>query len=279
MSFKQAICITLKLVSCLFFLASPLVLAEESKTVKVFFLGGQSNMLGKGGETKELPPYYQLPHSKIKIWVAKTKKWKPLAPEGRSFGPEISFGHAMAKAFPNDDIRLVKYAANGTALYNDWAPTQGAQYVSFMRTMRGALNNLRSKNTEVEVAGMLWLQGESDAQEMKGGEYKKNLLAFIKHMRLEFYNWKMPFVIARVRNFYGRGIQAQMVREAQVEVANETEYVAWFDTDDSGKLIKGGHYTSDGLIKIGKNFSAKYIYMINTAKKDNCEDAFRHCDG
>jgi hypothetical protein len=124
-----------------------------------------------------------------------------------------------------------------------------------MRAMTAALRDRSSKNIEVEIAGMLWLQGESDAQEMKGEDYKKNLLAFIKHMRTEFYNWKMPFVIARVRDFYGRGVQAQMVRDAQVEVANETEYVTWFDTDDCGQLIKGGHYTSDGLIKIGKKFA------------------------
>lgn len=279
MNSKLAICRVLMLASIVIFLVSPSVSAESGKTVKVFFLGGQSNMLGKGGKTTDLPFYYKYPLPTVQIWGVKTKQWKPLSPEGRSFGPELSFGHAISKAFPNDDIRLVKYAANGTALYNDWAPTKGAQYVSFMGTVMNALGDLRSNNIEFEIAGMLWLQGESDAQEKKGEDYKKNLLAFIKRMRTEFDKSKMPFVIARVRDFYGKGAQAQMVRDAQVEVADKTESVSWFDTDDCGQLIKGGHYTSAGLIKIGKKFAEQFDDMINTTKKNDCEDAFRHCEG
>ncbi len=65
----------------------------------------------------------------------------------------------------------------------------------------------------------------------------------------------MPFVIARVRNHYGKGIQAKMVRDAQEYVANNNANVEWFDTDDCGSLVKGGHYSSVGLIEIGKRFA------------------------
>lgn len=125
-----------------------------------------------------------------------TKQWTPLAPAGQSFGPELSFGHAMVKTFPDDDIRLVKYAENGTALYNDWAPPTGAQYIAFLDTVKGALTNLATDKVEFDIAGMLWLQGESDALENKGQDYEKNLLAFIKHMRTKFATPKMPFIIA-----------------------------------------------------------------------------------
>ncbi len=71
----------------------------------------------------------------------------------------------------------------------------------------------------------------------------------------------MPFIVARVRDFYGKGAQAKMVRYAQEDVARVTEYVAWFDTDDCGQLVSGGHYASAGLIEIGNRFAEKYYEM------------------
>ncbi len=239
--------------------------SEKSKSIKVFLLAGQSNMVGQGIAEDLKPPYDSAP-PKVKIWQPKTKKWLPLLP-GKNFGPEISFGHAMAKSFPDDDVRLIKYAANGTALYDDWAPSGGQQYKVFMATTKAALADLDSHTTKYSVAGMLWLQGESDAKEEMGKDYKKNLLAFIKHMRTKFKTPQMPFVMARVRNYYGKGPQAMMVRDAQESLANTIKNVACFDTDDCGELINGGHYNSDGLIEIGKRFADRYKEMISEKEK------------
>ncbi len=232
----------------------------KSKTTKVFLLGGQSNMVGAGKGT-DLKPPYSSPLPKIKIWQPKTKEWVPLS-AGTSFGPEVSFGHAMAKAFPDDDIRLVKYAASGTALYNDWAPTNGPEYRAFMATAKDALADLDASKVEYSVAGMLWLQGESDAEEKQGESYEKNLTAFIAHIRSIFNTPEMPFIIARVRDHYGKGAQANMVRDAQESLAKTIKSVFWFDTDDC-TMLNAGHYDSAGLIVIGNRFAESYGKMLN----------------
>jgi len=225
------------------------------KPVKVFLLGGQSNMAGqiyKGG----LKPPYSEAFPEVMIWHYKRGKWMSLAPAHR-VGPEIAFGHAIAKALPDDNIRLVKYAINGTALYKQWAPTTGPMYIGFMKAAKGALADLESKRIPYEIAGMLWLQGESDAVDKKGAEYEKNLSAFIKLMRNEFKTPDMPFIIARVRNFYGKGAQAKMVRKAQQALAKKMKNVAWFDTDDLNPLINGGHYNLQNTIILGNRFAGK----------------------
>ena len=242
--------------------------ADSSKTVKVFLLGGQSNMNGTGSELSDLvPPYNALP-PQIKIWDLTEKAWTnlplmdavfgPPKQTRAAFGPELSFGHAMTEAFPGSDIRLIKYAANGTALYNDWAPGTGSQYKAFMETVKAALNDLSSNGIPYEIVGMLWLQGESDAKEEMGVDYEKNLMAFIEHVRTEFNEPGLPFIIARVRDFYGKGIHADMVREAQAFVAEMDPQAAWFDTDDCGPLVQGGHYGSGGLIEIGLRFAESF---------------------
>ncbi len=50
--------------------------------------------------------------------------------------------------------------------------------------------------------------------------------------------------------------QAKIVRDAQSNVAEATDGVAWFDTDDC-TMVNAGHYDSAGLIEIGKRFAAK----------------------
>lgn len=250
-------------------ISSP-VAAQSKKPVKVFLLGGQSNMAGKG-KSKDLQAPYNEPFKKIKIWGGKKIKWATLSPTVFSyrrgqFGPEVSFGHAIAKAFPDEEIRLVKYALDGTALYNDWSPeVKGRPYKSFMSLSKQALADLDSSKVNYEIAGMLWLQGESDAAENKAEAYEKNLTKFIAHMRTEFITPDMPFIIARVRSHYGgKTGQAKIVRDAQVNIAKADKSVHWFDTDDCS-MLNAGHYNAAGLIEIGKRFAATFQKVASNA--------------
>lgn len=83
-----------------FVLSVSSVTAEETKIIKLFLLGGQSNMVGADKAAKLRPPYNK-PFPKIKIWDPKNKTWAPLSPEvvntGGRFGPEISLGTQLQK--------------------------------------------------------------------------------------------------------------------------------------------------------------------------------------
>jgi hypothetical protein len=174
---------------------------------------------------------------------------------------------------------LIKYAAGGTALYNDWSPSSGPQYTRFMQTARAALANLDKEGVNYEIAGMLWMQGESDAHENKAETYAKNMRNFIIHMREQFKTPGMPFVIARVKNYYGgKTGQAKIVRDAQVSVAKTTEGVEWFDTDDY-PMVNGGHYNGEGLVIMGKDF-AKAILAVEPPRPSTPEQrTFNSADG
>ncbi len=79
--------------------------------VKVFLLGGQSNMVGSG-KPQELSGVHAEPQSDVKFWSGSA--WVDLAPGAGNFGPEIGFGRAMKDALPKEEIYLVKYAARQT---------------------------------------------------------------------------------------------------------------------------------------------------------------------
>ncbi len=230
---------------------------------RVFLLGGQSNMVGRGLSTELVPPY-STAQTDVNYWSFGA--WVPLSPGfgyNGGFGPEVSFGRAIKDALPNDTIYLVKYAVGGTALFNDWKQTTGPQYIGFMDTVNAALANLSASGIDYGISGMLWMQGESDAYEGEAASSETNMDNFIADMRTQFDAPKMPFIIARVRDFYGKGAPADLVRQAQQALAEKMPHVAWFDTDDCGSLINGGHYALPGVIEIGNRFAETYMETVS----------------
>ena len=236
---------------------------------RVFILAGQSNMNGLG-TASELKAPYDKPPAKVKIWDG--KGWKDLGPgvgtNPEYFGPEIAFGHAMREAYPDDPICLIKYAAGGTALYNDWSPEGegGPQYKQFMATVKAALGHLKEANVKYSIEGMMWMQGESDAHEGQGEAYETNLTAFIKHIRSVVKSKKLPFILARIRTHYGSPDNNAKVREAQQQVAEAMDRVAWFDTD-AYKMRDPGHYNTEGQIDLGKDFAASFLAVVRVEDK------------
>lgn len=231
-----------------------LTCSVQAKPVKVFLLAGQSNMRGMGNPADLKAPYTESPGN-VKIWEGKS--WAPLVAKGDHFGPEIAFGHAMAKQMPDVEIRLIKHAVSGTNLHTHWAPTTGVCYLKFMKVAQTALADLDADKVPYEIAGMLWLQGESDAKSPERTDYEKNLTQFIAHMRETFQTPAMPFLIARVKDYYGGKAGAKFVRDAQMKLGKTDKNAAWFDADDC-EMFNEGHYNSAGLIIIGARFAEAF---------------------
>jgi len=130
--------------------------------LKVFLLGGQSNMDGRGA-TSGLPVALQSPQTDVLLYEGGTLG--DLQPGGSQFGPEVTFGRMIADARPGDDFALIKYAVSGTDLYGDWNPASGAAYNSFSNTVTNGLTALTNAGHTYEIVGMLWTQGENDAKD------------------------------------------------------------------------------------------------------------------
>ncbi len=102
------------------------------KKIKVFVMSGQSGMAGFG-RSHELPDALRKGNDRVLMF--EDGKWQPLRPfhvyheslrtkfglTEFSFGPEIAFAHAMAEAWPNETIGIVKQAAGGTGVLS-WHP-------------------------------------------------------------------------------------------------------------------------------------------------------------
>ena len=92
--------------------------SNASRQSKAFILSGQSNMDGHG-PTADMPPELQEPIASVRYYIG--GQWHELQPLIYRVGPEISFGRAMAAAWPDEEIAIIKYAVGGTSLLN-WDP-------------------------------------------------------------------------------------------------------------------------------------------------------------
>jgi hypothetical protein len=242
---------------------------------KVFLLAGQSNMAGVGGypggtingsyvpPEPSIPSPYNVPQPDVKFW--NNNAWTNLQPgfgyQSGEFGPEVTFGYALNNLFPADDIYLVKYAVSGSTLAVNWNPNgTGTGYNAFKAAVNAAMQNLSNAHLSPTIAGMIWMQGESDANNHAYATvYAGNLTNFITKVRSDFSAPDMKFVVGRIDTWaWGAADDCTLVRAAQVTVAGAIGNASWIDTD-SLQRVYTGHYGTQGQVDLGLLFAHEFV--------------------
>ncbi|QNN22013.1 sialate O-acetylesterase [Planctomycetales bacterium ZRK34] len=248
---------------------------NPAKPVKVFFLGGQSNMVGQGAnaDLSTLAPTLNGTQGDVVIWhngddnSNTTSGWVKLAPgQGRSgseFGPELALGRALADAYPDYQIALVKHAVGGTNLDVEWNPNgPGPLYSGFLESVSNALGALDADGLNYDIGGMFWMQGERDSRFTDmAANYQDNLLDLIAAVRSEAGVADLPFVIGRISENLPDATYTEedIVRAAMDAIAAGDDQVGLVDTDSFGLKSDSVHFNSAGQLALGEAFAAQYL--------------------
>ncbi len=114
-----------------------------------------------------------------------------------TFGPELTFGRAVADARPADNIALIKPRGAGNSLALDFDPvTPGPSWVVLVDSVNNALALLDPAVYQPEIVGMIWSAGGRDAQyEDQALAYEENLTNFIQAVRDATGKPNLPFVV------------------------------------------------------------------------------------
>ena len=175
---------------------------ENVGTIKLFYLGGQSNMDGYGFNS-DLPESLNKQFENVWIFhgnsVGDDKEngglgiWETLKPghgvgfssDGNinnlsdRFGVELSFAKRLQELYSNEKIAIIKYSRGGTSIdslaaycFGSWEPdykgiTGINQYDHFLATIRNAMSvkdiDGDGEENRLIPSGIIWMQGESDA--------------------------------------------------------------------------------------------------------------------
>ncbi|MEN8125412.1 MAG: sialate O-acetylesterase [Bacteroidota bacterium] len=194
----------LVLVILILFLIPSIAISQqvEKETIRLFYLGGQSNMEGYG-QNSELHDSFKTEFKNVWIFHGNPTpdekengglgKWDVLKPghgvgfssDGINnklsdrFGIELSFAKKLQELYPNEKIALIKYSRGGSSIDSlaagqfgsweiDYSGTNGInQYDNFLVTIKEALKTKdidgNGKDDLLIPSGIIWMQGESDA--------------------------------------------------------------------------------------------------------------------
>ena len=247
--------------------------AQEAP-LRVFVLAGQSNMYGNGAVRTDLPADLLAPQKDVLVFQDGT--WVPLEPgkaplqAGQTFGPEVTFGRAMAQHF-GGPIGIIKLSPGGTNLAVQWSPEAAKSlYGKLLRSVQDA-----RKSRPIVIAGMLWMQGEADAvHEEMAGAYQKNLTHLIEAARRDFGSPGLPFACGSVNPPpTPRYAYADLVRKAQAGI--DLPGYRMFDCDDLPKGNDHLHYNSRGQRELGERFARALVELLppGQAPKQGSEPA------
>ena len=270
------------------------VLAAD-KPIKTFICAGQSNMVGWGDSTK-LPN--KLRKGNDRVVMFEDGKWQPLRPHEPAFGgqkkagltefhfgPEIAFGQAMAKAWPDETIGIIKCAIGGTSLLAwkpDWTKEdadrvgqgrQGSLYRRLIDKIAAA-----KKARDIEIIGFVWLQGGGDMKKVDvAKEYLDNLKALVAAVRKDTGVADLPFVYGTVRNsdtgfvvpndlsdleprvMEGQYPAAQWVLKAQFDAQKAISHSKMVILRDIERHPQNVHYNTAGQLAVGKLFAEAFL--------------------
>lgn len=291
-------------------LVSPITLfAQKDKdTIRVFYLGGQSNMEGFG-YNKDLPKELNKEFKDIYIFHGNSAVdgdtsgglgyWSVLKPghgigfktDGKTnqysdrFGIELSFAKRMQELYPNDKIALIKYARNGSGIdslaagsFGSWeADFNGKgginQYDHYLTTIKNALKvkdiNNDGKEDVLVPSGILWMQGESDADKTEAIalRYYDNLKRLMDLMRASLLTDDLPVVIGKISDSFNDADgkvwdYGDLVQYAQEKFARTDGNAAIVRTTKFYKYSDKWHYDSAGFIDFGKQFAEELRKLI-----------------
>ena len=268
----------------------------QGKKARVILLGGQSNAAGcssneyleqnvsnekyleyQNGYDNIYINYYVTGRNESNGFVkTSTNQGEP----GGYFGPEVGLSETLNNLYPDEHFFIIKYTWSATSIYLHWnSPSSdgktGEQYRAFIQYINQNIKYLQSKNYDVSIEGLLWMQGESDAYPIEVADsYKNKLSNFIKDVRKKFKNYAsedgIAFIDAYIANNPMYWVYCEKINQAKKEIAESSPLNVVIDTNthnlecDKEPINSPDipHYDSLSELKLGRLFAEQLIQFF-----------------
>jgi hypothetical protein len=225
---------------------------SDKASFRIYLLMGQSNMAGR--DTSELASQTTSPRV---LAMTPEGRWTiakdPIhQKDGRTepgAGPGIPFGLEMIQAAPTVTIGLVPGAVGGSPL---------KRWVKGGDLYRAALAKAKLAAPSGTIAGVLWLQGETDADKQPWADsYGARLSQMFTDLRRDLGRPTLPIVVGQIGDFLPRDKHPYVdtVRAAIKQVAATVPNVGYADAaglEDKGDKL---HYSADAQKQMGARFA------------------------
>ena len=241
---------------------SPQMKSLKKENVWVFIMAGQSNMAGRG----VVEPEDTIPDKRVlsinrngEIIIAK----EPLhfyEPERTGLDCGLSFAKALITKIPDSVSVLIIPTAVGGSSIRQWLGDSAFRNVKLFSNFVSKVEIAKRNGV---IKGILWHQGESDANEINIPLHKQRLHLLFSKFRIVVGNNELPILLGELGSFSGNRDNFNLINKSIHEFAAEdknSSVILTGDLKDKGDQL---HFNSEGLRTMGKRFAEAWLKKFN----------------
>lgn len=224
----------------------------------VFIMAGQSNMAGRGF----VSPQDTLANHRIltvdiqgSLIYAKEPlhRYEPML-TGLDCG--LSFAHELLSRLPDTISVLLLPTAVGGSSVSQWLEDAAHRNVSL-------LSNFFDKVTLGKqygiIKGILWHQGESDANENALPSYQQKLEELMNKFRNSIGDDHLPILIGELGSFSENRLNRNRINHLLQEYAKNDPYARIIETGDLEDKGDKAHFNAQSLRTLGKRYAQVFL--------------------
>ena len=241
--------------------------AQDAPTgLHLFLLVGQSNMAGRGtveAEDSTVVPRVWMLDQQLR-WVPAREPMHFDKPKVVGVGPGRAFGVDVAAAWPTAQVGLIPAAVGGSSI-RSWAP--GAEDApTRTHPYDDAISRAKAALASGRLAGILWLQGETDSNAGGPADYEQRLRDVIANLRRELGAPDVPFLIGQMGRFVEKPWTVHRTRVDSLHqlVARTTTGSAFVPTGGLRHRGDTTHYDTPSVREIGHRYAKVFLAMVPT---------------
>jgi hypothetical protein len=230
----------------------------NKQNVWVFILAGQSNMAGRG----MVEPQDTAPNKRVlsinkndQLIVAK----EPLhfyEPNLTGLDCGYSFGKTMIKNLPDSIAVLIIPTAVGGSYISQWL---GDSLFRNIKLFSNFLAKVEIGKQYGIIKGILWHQGESDANEKNIPHYNARLSVLFTKFRSAIGNDNLPILLGELGSFSKDKEHFGLINKAIHTYSAQDSNTAVISTDDLKDKGDSLHFNSKAQRAMGKRFATAYL--------------------
>ena len=242
-------------------------LPEGTTQIDLFLLMGQSNMKGRGvmPEEPKRDPRIVMMHLKDDQWYL-ARHPLHLTGDAKTFqghdnagvGPGLAFAESLATANPKLAIALVPCAVGGSSI-KLWQ--KGAKlYEEALRRAKLALQT--TAPVKARIRGVIWLQGEANANPEELPLHAERLRSMIEALRADLALPELPFIACTIGEMKDEPLLTNLkaMNEIQLALSKSVPHTACVDARDLKTHIGDQvHFDTAAQNEIGKRFAEKFL--------------------
>ncbi|MFT6972403.1 MAG: hypothetical protein ACJAXX_002986, partial [Roseivirga sp.] len=243
-------------------LVLPICLLSQDRQTWIFILAGQSNMAGRG-ILEDVDTVTNSRVFSIDIQNSIVQASEPLhfyEPTKTGLDCGMSFALTMIEElYDGIDILLLPTAVGGSSVLQ-WLNDSTHQGVKLFTNFREKVNLGKSIG---EFKGILWHQGENDANTEGIQNYSKRLKALFAKFREETGVNDLPILAGELGSFSRKPDEWDQINTIIHKVASEDDNTFVINTQDLDHKGDRLHFNSKGLRTLGQRYSEQILEIYN----------------